>query len=354
VSAQLDATVLICSCNRASRLAETLDSLARSVVSGLNWDVIVVDHNSTDETRAVVATRVDRYPVPLRYVFQSQPGKSYALNVGIAATDAAVIAFTEDDVRVSRNWLAAGCHAILSDPSIDYAGGPVLPIWERPAPSWLEARRADLWATLGILDDGPLQFRFEERRHAPVAANVAVRRTLLERLGGFAPAPDEDGESLVGHEHAEFFCRASETGASGVYVPAMILERHVSASRLTLNHFRHWWYWKGASRFWLEQVPLCSEGDRTTAAPQFAGVPRALFGAAARDIVGWVGSLIGMRRASRVSHEVALCYFAGYAHAASAHQSAAHAADRATPATSMRRTSQTSRKEKELGIWRSA
>src|SRR5918912_2531949 len=116
----LDATVLICTYNRADRLGETLDSLARSKVDGLRWDVIVVDNNSTDNTRAVVLSRIDAYPVPLRYLFESRQGKSNALNTGLADTDAAIIVFTDDDVRVSDGWLEAACRPILDDPRIAY------------------------------------------------------------------------------------------------------------------------------------------------------------------------------------------------------------------------------------------
>ena len=70
------------------RLAETLDSLARSRADHLRWDVVVVDNNSSDHTRQVVMSRVERYPVALRYVFEKQQGKSIALNTGIAVADA--------------------------------------------------------------------------------------------------------------------------------------------------------------------------------------------------------------------------------------------------------------------------
>src|SRR5581483_1150647 len=109
----------------------------------LRWDVIVVDNNSSDHTRDVVESRVAGFPVPLRYLFEPRQGKSNALNTGLAATDAAIIVFTDDDVRVGPGWLEASCRPMLDDPAIDYTGGPVRPIWERPRPSWLDATRSD-------------------------------------------------------------------------------------------------------------------------------------------------------------------------------------------------------------------
>ena len=73
-----DATVLICTYNRAVLLGETLDSLAHSRAASISWNVIIVDNNSSDETRDVVTRRIATYPVPLVYVFEPRQGKSHA------------------------------------------------------------------------------------------------------------------------------------------------------------------------------------------------------------------------------------------------------------------------------------
>src|SRR5919204_6465754 len=108
--AELDATVLICTYNRANLLSGTLDSIANSLIDltrPLRWNVIVVDNNSSDDTRVVVESRAEAYPVPLLYLFEPRQGKSNALNTGLDATSAAVIVFTDDDVRVSEGSLEA-------------------------------------------------------------------------------------------------------------------------------------------------------------------------------------------------------------------------------------------------------
>lgn len=307
-----DATVLICTYNRAERLAETLDSLSRSVTS-LSWDVLVVDNNSRDHTRAVVMTRVADYPVALRYLFEPRQGKSHALNTGLAATTGRIIAFTDDDVRVSPRWLDAAAQPLLRDRTIDYTGGPVRPIWERPCPSWLDPVRTDLWGTLAILDYGPEPFIFEDRRRVPLGANMAVRRSLIDRIGGFDPALGRRGHSLLGQEQAEFFCRSRAAGARGLYVPEMAIEHHVPASRLTRAYFRRWWFWKGVARSRLERRHSVTElGVDLSHVRRLAGVPRFMVGSALRDAAGWIRSLVAARRTDRTRYEMMLCYFLGY------------------------------------------
>ena len=306
------ATVLICTYNRADLLGETLDSLARSR-TGLSWNVIVVDNNSTDGTAEVVTSRMARYPVKLVYLFEPVQGKSNALNTGLAATDADIVIFTDDDVRVSEDWVEASCRPMLEDATVDYTGGPVLPIWERPRPVWLDETRSDLWGTLAILDYGPQPFVFEDRRRVPLGANMAVRRTLINRIGGFDPKLGRSGTSLLGQEQAEFFCRSRAIGARGLYVPAMSLHHHVPARRLTRDYFRQWWYWKGVSRSRLEQRHTMTElGLDLATVPRIAGVPRFMFGSALRDVIGWSRAVVTFDSIERTRREMMLCYFAGY------------------------------------------
>jgi len=100
------------------------------VSSGLRWDAIVIDNNSTDGTRAVVERHIAGFPVALRYLFEPRQGRSSALNAGIAAARGSVLAFTDDDVRVVNGWLdAAGGPLTGPDLSLGYTGGPVQPIW---------------------------------------------------------------------------------------------------------------------------------------------------------------------------------------------------------------------------------
>jgi glycosyltransferase involved in cell wall biosynthesis len=308
-----DATVLICTFDRAGMLAETLDTLAATRAATLRWNVMVVDNNSSDATHDVVTSRITRYPVELRYVFEPRQGKTHALNAGLAATDASIVAFTDDDVRLSEGWLAAACRPMLDDPTIDYTGGPVHPIWEQPCPPWLDRTRSDLWGTIAILDYGQEPFVFEERRRVPIGSNMAVRRTLIDRIGGFDPGLGRCGTSLLGQEQVEFFCRSRAAGARGVYVPAMTLHHHVPARRLTRSYFRRWWFWKGVARSRIDQRhPVTELGVDLSRVVRLAGIPRFMLGSAARDAMRWIGALLSGDTVGRARHEMMLCYFVGY------------------------------------------
>ena len=63
-------------------------------------------------------------------------------------------------------------------------------------------------------------FIYEERRRIPIGANMAVRRSVFDRAGGFNPALGRKGKSLLGQEQAEFFYRTRAHGVRGMYVSA--------------------------------------------------------------------------------------------------------------------------------------
>jgi glycosyltransferase involved in cell wall biosynthesis len=310
----MDATVLIATYNRAPFLDRTLDSLRALVVgAGRRWEVIVVDNNSRDDTRQVVTRHARDFPVPLRYLIETRQGRSSALNAGITASVAPIIAMTDDDVRVEPQWLEAAC-AALSNGGAGYAGGPVRPMWESRPPRWLDLTRGDLWGTIAIQDHGPDPFCYEDHRKVPLGANMAARRELFDRAGLFrADLGRSSGRLLLGQEVPELLMRARAAGFRGLYVPAMQVHHHIPSARLTRRYFRRWWFGKGVSRAALERMqPVTELGIDLRQTPHVAGVPRYMFGTAARDLVGLVTSAVGRRPTDAFRHEMMLAFFAGY------------------------------------------
>ena len=310
----LHASVLIATYNRAALLEETLRSIrALRVDPARRWDVIVVDNNSTDGTRAVVERHAQDFPVPLRYLVEGRQGRSSALNAGIAASRASVIVMTDDDVRVETNWLDAACDA-LRDPSIAYAGGPVSPMWETPAPQWFDLSRGDLWGTIAIQDHGAQPFVYEHARKVPLGANMAARRSMFAAIGGFrADLGRSSGRLVLGQEVPELLLRARAAGLQGLYAPAMRVHHHIPSRRLTRAYFRSWWFGKGVSRSALERIqPVTELGIDLRRTPHVLGVPRYMYGSAVRDLVGCLRHALGGRPADAFRHEMMLVYFAGY------------------------------------------
>jgi glycosyltransferase involved in cell wall biosynthesis len=312
----MDATVLIATYNRAALLDETLASLAAMRVSpALQWEAIVIDNNSHDNTRAVVERHIPGFPVRLRYLFEGAQGRSSALNAGISQAEGTVLAFTDDDVRVAEGWLDAATGPLVNgDGPVAYSGGPVRPLWGADPPRWLDLQRGDLWGTIAIQDHGAEPFVYEERRKVPLGANMAARRELFQRVGGFRADLGRTGGRLVlGQEVPELLLRAREAGLRGMYVPAMQVHHHIPARRLTPSYFRKWWFGKGVSRAALERMqPVTELGVDLRQTPHLLGVPRYMYGSVARDAVGMIRQRVAGRPEASFRHQMMAAYFAGY------------------------------------------
>ena len=314
---RLDATVLIPTYNRAALLDETLGYLRHTIVRPQRrWEVLVVDNNSTDDTRRVVERHATSFPVPLRYLHEPAQGRSNALNAGISAAHGEIVAMTDDDVRVDEGWLEAACAALLdaTDPTVDYAGGPVAPIWEANPPEWLDLTRGDLWGTIAIQDHGTQPFDYDQGRKVPLGANMAARRSLFDRIGGFrTDLGRSSGRLVMGQEVPELLMRARAAGLRGRYVPSMRVHHHIPARRLEREYFRRWWFGKGVSRSVLERSrPVTELGVDLRTTPHILRVPRYMYGTALRDALGWMRNAALRRRADAFRHEMMLAYFAGY------------------------------------------
>jgi GT2 family glycosyltransferase len=307
-------SIVIATHNRAEDLRQTLDSLARLRTAD-DWEVLVVDNNSTDDTRDVVTSRAKTFPAPLHYLFEAEPGRSPALNTGIRTARGRIIATTDDDVRVPPDWLdQAG--AALDALGCDYVGGRVLPIWNGPRPGWLPERSGKHWAVIALLDYGPEPVAFGARM--PLGVNMAFRRSAFDRAGGWDPRVGRRAGTLLGQEVREWCVRAHTAGLRGWYAPGMMVEHVIPAARLTKQYFRRWYYWRGVSRAMLfAQSGLDPETPQRTTldfsrVPQIFGVPRYLYRKAAVIMTRWVRDLSRGDSVASFERELWLCFFVGF------------------------------------------
>jgi GT2 family glycosyltransferase len=306
-------TVVIATYNRAADLRDTLASLACLPPAG-DWEVIVVDNNSPDDTRHVVETAAESFPAPLRYAFEREQGRSPALNAGIQLARGDIIVTTDDDVRVEADWLdraAAGLERL----QCDYVGGRVIPIWGAPRPPWLPNRGGQQWAVIALLDYGPEPIEFGSQ--VPLGVNMAFRRDAFTRAGLFDPHTGRKAGTLLGQEVREWCIRARNAGMRGFYVPDLVVQHIIPASRLQKNYFRRWFYWRGISRAQLYekwgfdmQAPEQKALDPSLV-PHIAGVPRYFYRKALVATGRWARASLRRDAVAAFEHELWIWFFAG-------------------------------------------
>lgn len=226
-------SVIIATRDRAPLLEATLEALCAQRSPGCPFEILVVDNGSIDGTPGVVAAAASRCRVPIVYLTEHKSGKSHALNTAVTHARGDLLVFTDDDVLPSPGWLAAYAQA-FSETGADYAAGRIQPLWEAPPPRWLTPT---LHGVLAVQDGGTrrLALRGMSDQVMPIGANMAVRRHVLDSVGGWNPQLGKLKNSLRTGEDHEFALKLVAAGFAGVYEPEASVLHRVSADRLRLG-----------------------------------------------------------------------------------------------------------------------
>jgi GT2 family glycosyltransferase len=300
-------SVVIATYSRARLLDECLQHLAQQRF--LDGDeVVVVDNGSTDDTQRVVTAHQANYPVPLRLLYEGTPGKSHALQRALTVAAREVLAFLDDDVNVDANWIDV-VRETMSDRSVALMGGPVVPRWDPSVPAWIRAVAAEpsrLWAPLGLLEYPPDVVQLGAR--TVLGANMAIRRDVLEAVGGFATHVGKLRGTLLSGEDHELCLRVQREGYRAVYVPRAVVHHWVPAERARVGYFVNWFFWSGITNAILDQHASASAPGRAMRGLPFYLAKRAVVATAATG-----RAIVRGRRLSALQHATDVAFAAGYA-----------------------------------------
>jgi glycosyltransferase involved in cell wall biosynthesis len=254
-------TVAICTWNRARLLELTLGRMSDlRIPAGVEWEVIVVNNNSTDSTEQLVESFAGRLPV--QHIIERQQGQSHARNRAHSVSTGDLILWTDDDVLVDPNWIAAYVDAASRWPTAGYFGGRIVPWFEHDPPEWLAKNEKLLAGMLVARDLGPVEGLFPAEEW-PYGANMAFRRAAV--AGNlFDPNLGLIGDNAIRKDETEYCRRLQQSGVQGVWVPAASVQHWVGASRMTLEYVAK--YYQGYGRGKV-RVDGPSEGRAAFGAP---------------------------------------------------------------------------------------
>jgi len=301
----VDVSVVIPTYNRCNLLAKALEAMLCQTVGEIKYEILVIDNNSSDQTRDFVEALVAKNPDKLRYILEPQQGVSYVRNTGIKNARAPIIAFADDDVCVASDWVAQIKAAFDADPNLDFLGGKVLPRWEADPPAWLTRAH---WAPIALLDYGDLPFYVDvERPLSLLSANLAVRRKVFELRGLFKTDFQRVKNGIGSLEDHELLLRFWGAGHRGRYLPHLVATTAVEAERLHQDYHRRWH--AGHGRFY---AMLGTDEVERSRWGRFLGVPAHLYRQAATTGAQWIVCKLQSRPEQAFEHEIRLRFFGGF------------------------------------------
>jgi glucosyl-dolichyl phosphate glucuronosyltransferase len=235
-------TVAICTWNRCSSLEQTLRAFtALTAPAEATWELLIVNNNCTDRTDEVIAAFEGCLPV--RRVFEKQPGLSHARNRAVAEAAGTYIIWVDDDVTVSRGWLSAYADAFRRWPDAALFGGPIHPWFDGDPPDWLRRIYPKIANVYAARDFGPKPIPFTQHV-IPWGANYVIR-AREQKTYPYNPDLGYRPGRLVGWEETEVIRALLSAGAAGRWVPDAGVKHRIPATRQTTKYLRQHFYNRG-------------------------------------------------------------------------------------------------------------
>jgi hypothetical protein len=235
-------SVVLCTYNRIERLQRCVAAL-RAVRSEQDWELVIVDNGSDDGTGAFLAALPpDTFRPRIVKVVESKRGLATARNTGVRLARGNIIAFTDDDCYVSPDYIDALILAFASEPLVGFLGGRIL--LHDQSDLRITIQESEEYRTLAprtFIDAGTVQ-----------GANMAFRKTCLDRIGGF----DENFGVGSGFACEDIDAAAASlwAGIAGAYDPRPKVFHHHGRKTKSEEDALWCFYDKGRGAYYVKYI----------------------------------------------------------------------------------------------------
>ncbi len=251
-------SVVVCCYNSESRIAETLDHLARQqFAEQLDWEVLLIDNNSTDDTarKSTEVWKASGTPVSLRVVLEEEQGLIHAKKRGLEESGADIVVFCDDDNWLAPDFLSRVWDFFENHEEAGVLGGEgIAEFWETKPPEWF-SRYSEAYAVGRPFDE---LTNITEGKAFVWGAGMAIRRECwlkLKACGYEFLSLGRAGKKLSSGEDSEL-CYAIKNLGYQIWFDPNIKYRHVMfEGRL------QWSYLRKLYRAFADNYPIKSAYD---------------------------------------------------------------------------------------------
>ncbi len=220
-------SAVICTYNRDRILSRVLNSILDQKTTSAFFEILVVDNNSTDNTKAVIEGYFQAIP-NLKYIFEPRQGLSQARNRGWQEAQGEYVGYLDDDAKAPPHWLETVLK-IIEEHQPDVFGGPYFAYYDTEPPAWWK----DSYRSFVPFEKS----RDLERGEYLSGGNFFVKRELLEDLQGFDAALGIQGKQILLGEETDLQQRIRENFPSAIifYEPDLYIHHLVPAQNMSLT-----------------------------------------------------------------------------------------------------------------------
>lgn len=246
-------SVILCTYNRDKYIYNVLKSVAENDYPHDQYEIMLVNNNSTDNTENECRRFQADYPdIRFRYFLETNQGLSYARNCGIRNAQGDLLVYVDDDATVNPEYLRTYSDFFTHHPEAVAAGGPILPVYETEEPEWMTHYTRQLITGKLFLGNNQREF---PRGAFPGGGNACYRKSVFDTVGLFNVELGRKGNSLIGAEEKDLFDKMTTHGMHFYYLPNAILYHIIPPHKLTQDYFDRLTYSIGVSeRYRTQQI----------------------------------------------------------------------------------------------------
>ncbi len=230
-------SVLICCFNSVGRLPATLKHLsAQRVPADLNWEIIVIDNASDDNTASVaiqLGKELGKTDINFTVLTEPKPGKNNALHTGITAAANNFILICDDDNWLADDYVAKALQRMQGDPAIGAAGGRGFALTDGERPAWFTQYQHGY----AVGEQNPASGDISGKGYL-WGAGMIFRKQLYQKtylnFPSFLTGPN--GDTLARGEDVEFCMRILLAGYTLFYDEELTYKHYIPAARLTVAY----------------------------------------------------------------------------------------------------------------------
>jgi glycosyltransferase involved in cell wall biosynthesis len=202
----LKVSVVIPTRNRSRLLDKTIEHIEAQTISRDQYEVIVIDNDSSDDTRRIIEKKSKAYS-NIRSGFQEKPGAAGTRNTGLRLAKGKLVLFVDDDVHAEPSLIEAHWNRHLQKPTASFIGAVSIPWGDTKEPFWRYLRDHRIFNPY-TPSKGPIDFSYYH------TCNVSTPTDVLLKVGGF-----NEAFSIYGMEDIELGYRLEKAGSQMMFAP---------------------------------------------------------------------------------------------------------------------------------------
>lgn len=217
-------------------MQDTLEDLAEQNTKPEQFEILVINNNSTDGTEPVCEIFTKTHPEHIfSYVKEEKQGLSYARNRAVREAQSTVLLYIDDDVKLPRHYVYTAIEYAENRPSTMCAGGKIQVSFDEGNPDWIPN---ELMPMFGLHDLGEYD-KLYPSSNFPRGGNMMIRKSIFDAFGYFDPHLGRKGHELLGSEEKHFFESLRKNGVELHYWANLELTHRIGEKRLEKSYLKN-------------------------------------------------------------------------------------------------------------------